>query len=560
MTKTWNVMDQKTPKIPIITLIGDSQENFYQLGLKDKENYSEVSNHLNSLVRTPFPKVDKTVKQLAKMILKQGFSHLPEFKKRMQAYSEGLSIENDDLVFTLLIPEVVAFLSKWVPGLPASLLGCSSYFAWDNKTNTPFHGRVLDFPLQGSFDKNERMVWSKLDNGPATLSYSAVGLPYPSITAMTEFGVTFALHQKFTDVFNPKGTPIFELVFNMLQNCGDLKSTLQFLKKNESLTTWAFYMSFKNGDVLACDVMGKELHYTVDKIEPGKILYFNNMLINKDKHQDQESFLPHGIHQYNQMRLDIAQKKILKLEKEKDITELKLIKSMGTPYPQKNKKPSAWKCDTITISSVTICTLNPSLGESLFIPGPAPKFYEKEILKFSDAFGNPLQEVISGPKRKMKSQQTQKTKKILGSRYLMSAQVSFDQGLFHDAYHYLQMSIDEFEGMPEQFMAIFYFKIYQYIHELHNKIRQKLLEDFYSLLGKLPPYLNDHCYLFIYRLEKIINGKSQIKEHQIISESLKKVFRFEKKMPRLLFHKATSILMNPRRDTLDIIYAHVKAT
>jgi hypothetical protein len=545
-------MNQKSQHLPLVSLIGDSLENFYQLGLKDRENHSEILNHLNSLIKTPFDKVDLTVRHLAKALLNQGFTHLPEFQNKMKAYSEGLAIAQDELTLSLLVPEIVSFLSKWVPGIPTSLLGCSSYFAWDDKTNSAIHGRVLDFPLQGSFDKNERAIWSKLDNGPATLSFSSVGFPYPSITAMTEYGVSFALHQKFDDVFNTKGTPIFELIYNMLQQCGDLASTLQYLKKNESLTTWAFYMGFKNGDVLACDVMGKQLAYKTYKVESGKVLYFNNMLIDEARYKKQKDFLPYGIGQYNQMRLDIGNKKANKLSKQKNLTCSKLIKEMATPMVQRTKNPAAWKCDPLTMSSIAVSVMNPSAAESYFIPGPAPKFYQKELIKFSDCFNIPQQNIIYGTKSKIKQS------KINGYRDLMEAQVSYDKGQYHEAYHFLQMAIDQFEGLPEYYIAHFYFNVYQYIHDQHAKVREKMLIEFKNLSGKLPEYLNDHCQLFIYRLDKIINGESQVTEDDIKTLSIKKILNFERKMPNTLFHKATSVLTSPRIDTLDIIYAHVK--
>lgn len=539
--------------LPLATLIGDSQENFYQLGLKDRANHSAILDHMNHLVKTPFDKVDLTIRQLAKLVIKNSFSHLPEFKKKMKAYSEGLGIPEDELTLSLLVPELISFLTKWIPGVPTTVLGCSSYFTWDEKTNSPLHGRVLDFPLQGSYDQGERAMWSKLDQGPATLSFSSEGFPYPSITAMTEYGVSFALHQKFTDVFNPKGTPIFEIIFNMLQNCGDLKSTLDFLKHQESLTTWAFNMGFSNGDVLSCDIMGKDLAYVTKKVEPGKIIYFNNMLIDQKKHDNQKNFIPHGIHQYNEMRLEMAEKKIERLTKEKGIHSLQLIKEMGSFFPQRSKKSENWKCDTVTASSVTICTMNPKVGEALYLPGLAPKFYTKEVIKISQAFVDPVQKIISSTKSKTKIQ------KINGYRDMMKAQVCFDQHQWHEAYHHMQMAIDDFEGMPEKNIALFFFKVFQYIHEPHMKMRQKLLSDFLKLKDTLPPYLNDHCYLFIYRLEKIVHGKSNVTEEDIQHEMLKKILSFEQKMPRLLFHKATSILMSPRVDTLDVVYAHIKA-
>ena len=40
-------MDHNIP--PLLTLIGDEEENFYQLGVKDRENCSATFKHLKSL-------------------------------------------------------------------------------------------------------------------------------------------------------------------------------------------------------------------------------------------------------------------------------------------------------------------------------------------------------------------------------------------------------------------------------------------------------------------------------------------------------------------------------
>lgn len=555
LSPCWRLkMSTKAEPIPVVSLFGSSEENFYQLGLKDRESHSEVLGHIKGLIKSPWQRVDKAVQQVAGIIANQGLNHCPEFQKKVQAYSEGLDADPADITLAILIPELVSFMTRWVPGIPTSLLGCSSFFAWDEASNAPIHGRVLDFPLQGSYDKKERAMLSRLDNGPTMLSFSATGFPYPSITTMTSEGVTFALHQKFTDTFNSKGTPIFELIFQMLQKCGDLKSTIEFLEKHDSLTTWAFYMSFENGDVLACDVMGQEKVFNTYKVEPGKILYFNNCLENP--RCQKSSFLPMGIAPYNKMRLDVADQKIKKLSKEKNLNQLKLLKAIATPVPTRGKTTATnWKMDTVTTSSISIMTMNAKTGESLYLPGPAPKFYQKEYLKFEKSFTDqgPIQSVKSSTKTKTTKE------KILGYRSMMEAQTCWDKLDFHGAYHNIQMAIDLFESMPESFVARFFFAVFQYIHEPHEKVRNHLLAEFYELKDKLPPFLNDHCILFIARLEKILQGRTQMKSSFIQHENLRKIMGFERKLPRLFFHKATAVLMNPRVDNLDVIYAHVKA-
>ncbi|TNF00982.1 MAG: hypothetical protein EP326_05500 [Deltaproteobacteria bacterium] len=547
-------MSSNKDTIPVVSLFGSSEENFYQLGLKDRESHSDVLNHIKGLIKSPWQRVDKAVQQVAGIIANQGLNHCPGFQKRVLAYAEGLDADPADITLAIMIPEIVSFMTRWVPGIPTSLLGCSSFFAWDEQTNSPMHGRVLDFPLQGTYDKRERAIYSKLDNGPTMLSFSATGFPYPSITTLTSEGVTFALHQKFTDTFNSKGIPIFELIFQMLQNCGDLESTVEFLKKNNSITTWAFYMSFQNGDVLACDVMGEDKTFNTYKIEPGKIIYFNNCLENP--RCQKAHFLPMGIAPYNKMRWDVADQKIKTLSKEKNLNQLKLLKAIATPVPTRGKTSATnWKMDTVTPSSISIMTMNAKSGESLYLPGPAPKFYQKDYLKFENCFSE------DGPKQSLKSSTKTKTSrdKILGNRSLMEAQTCWDRSDYHGAYHNIQMAIDLFDGMPESFIARFFFAVLQYIHEPHEKVRNHLLAEFYELKDKLPPYLNDHCILFIARLEKILQGKTTMRSGEIQHELLRKIMAFERKLPRLFFHKATAVLMNPRIDNLDVIYAHVKA-
>ena len=83
-------MSSKTEPIPLISLFGSSEENFYQLGLKDRVGHSEVINQLKGLIKTPWHKVDKAVQQVAGIIANQGLNHCPGFQKRIEAYAEAL--------------------------------------------------------------------------------------------------------------------------------------------------------------------------------------------------------------------------------------------------------------------------------------------------------------------------------------------------------------------------------------------------------------------------------------------------------------------------------------
>jgi hypothetical protein len=539
--------------IPVIHLIGDSLENFYQLGLKDRGSHSDLLIHAHHLIKSPWTVVNKAFLQVVKSFLRVVESSHPEFYKKSQAYSEGLGRDTEEVLYALLMPEIISFMDKWVPGIPHSLLGCSSYFLWDDKRNCPAHGRILDFPLVTSFDTQERIVISKLDNGPKMVSLNSSGFPYPSLTTMTEEGITFALHQKFTNDFDRQGTPIFELVFRMLQESTSKKSLLAFLKKNKTITRWGLYISFSDGEVLEIDMAGDQLFTNEFHLEPGKVLYFNNDLVGPEK-KNQDDFLPLGLTSYNQMRSHQAQEKIKDLKKGKSLNAEKLIRSMGTIHTGKSKslKTKAWKLDPLTPSSLQSSVLCPSQGEVLLIPGAAPKFFNNELVQLSHSWEKEEVKLI-----KLKGKTTPE-KYQKGHRHLILAQVGFDLGDWHEAYHHVQLAMIRFKGLPEEDIAFFFLLVFQYIHETHDKVKSQVLSDFRELFPKLPPYLADHALLFISRLEKIILGKTVIAVDEIQNHHLQRVFSFEMKLPQFLFHKTTSVMINPRIDLLDVIYAHVR--
>jgi hypothetical protein len=137
--------------------------------------------------------------------------------------------------------------------------------------------------------------------------------------------------------------------------------------------------------------------------------------------------------------------------------------------------------------------------------------------------------------------------------------VANDLGDFHKGYHHIQLAIEFLEGFPYQTIAKFFFCVFQYMHETEKKALGNLLKDFKELDETLPSYLQDHNSLFIARLEKILKGETTVGIDEIQHPVLQRIFEFEKKMPRLLFHSITKEVMNPRLDVLDIIYPHVKA-
>ena len=535
----------------LLTLIGDADENFYQLGLLDRVRAKEVHRDVKLMLSTPWKPVNQAIEEVAKIVLKNSILKKPDQYHHLKSYSEGLGIKFEETVYTMLIPEIVSCMSKWAPGLIKGNLGCSSFFMRNEKSEV-VHGRILDFPLQGSYDSYERAILYDLKGMPKTLGFGTSGIPYPSITLMTEDGITLSLHQKFTNVFNIDGTSIFELIFDLLKNANDKKSTLEYLRKHESITTWCLYMSFKNGDVLAVDLMGKEIYANEMTVPDNGVLYFCNHL--EDKSILQEDMLPTGFHQYNLMREEIAQKKIHHFVKTKQKTEIELIRMMATPYEQKIKHPGHYEnylMDNLTPSSLTVMTMNPTAAAALYIDGPAPKLYRDNLISITDCFNNPLQKDLKNKKAKTVSEDYYQ-----GIASLMKAQKGFDLRDASAVYHNLQFAIDHLEHFAEKGVAEFYFLIAQYMFETHPKVLMTLLHDFKKMEGHLPQTLNDHCLLFIGRLERILQVANTMEEDKIIHQKLRAIYNLEIKIPRLIFHMTTKGMIVPRLDILDVIYIY----
>lgn len=544
-------MKPKTSQYPLIKLIGDPVENFYQLGLKDQVGHEDIYHHLQAPLKTSLRAIDKIVQETSKLIITQVIKRNHVTNNYLTAYAEGLDISVEDVALSLMIPEVFSCLSKWSPKFKIPTFGCSSFFMREDDTNSPTHTRILDFPLVGTFDQHERAIHYRLTDGPQIMSFGCAGMPFPSFTSMTEDGTTFAIHQKFSSQFITDGTPIFEMVYALLNTrptCA--QDVISFMKKSTSMTLWSFYMSFKNGEVLECDICGNQLQYNVFHLdEKNKYYYFNNQVI--DKNFDQSLILPYGITAYNQMREISANKKILKLKKLKSRTCLTILKKIATPLAQANDKIKDWNLDCLTPSSLQVVTMAPSRQECFNIMGMAPKVYQNQIAHFDQVWDRVSLKTIN-TKGQIKHQQYQ-----LGLRELILAQSEFDKGDRHQCFHHIQLSITYLKNYPEENIAKFYFLILQFINENHKKLLSSIFVQFQALEGQLPTYLNDHCLLFINRLERILNYDQKVDyTAKITHQQLKATFEREQKIPIIILHKILKISIKIQIGVLDIIYLH----
>jgi hypothetical protein len=548
-------MDEKSTPMTITTLVGDECEQLYQLGLNDRGRHESLFTQVNHFLSTPYPLVERIASQLADYLVKSNLENNPQFKKRIHAYAEGLDVPLKDAAYATLIPELVSCLSKWLPGLPGGLMGCSSFFILDEKTQTPIHARVLDFPLQDSFDKNERCLLSAFSDTQKVFSIGSVGLPFHSVTGMNEGGVTLGLHQKFTNIFNMSGTSIFDIAHELLLKVETPQEAIKFLKSKKSITTWCFMMSFASHNcVVEADLMGDKLNSQTLELKPGEVLYFNNQLMNSKIAK--ESFIPSGLSEYNDFRSKNAMVKIEAFKKKKKFNSIELLKMISTPLSLKKSDSKSVEAhlefDTLTPSSVSLACMNPAQKTLTTLSTSAPKVFAGEITIIKDCFNKPRTEV------KIHKKDLPDSYFAPGFRHYARAQQSIDSHDLHQAYHHLQMGIAIFEKTHWSSYGEFFLHVLQFAHEPHPKLQAYSLGEFRRLREETRGYLKDQCTLFANRLERILGKPSQYQARDITNPELKKLFRLEQKIPVPLLHKSVCLFLAPRLDIRDVITAMLR--
>ena len=525
-----------------IELLGNAEENFYALGLKDHEGFDMLYQSLKKLcMRTDL--FSKAVKLALDITNKTEFQKKEINHKLIQAYAEGLKRPVGDIYFALLLPEFIAAFNKWTPNLLGLVPGCSSLFTLDKKTDSTIHTRLLDYPLAGTFDNFERTSLYDLKGRYKIFSLGTKGLCFPSLSAINEKGLSFALHYKHGDYFDLKGHSIFSTVFEILSYCESIHDVKKFLKEYPSMSYWGLYLSDSQGGVGSFDICGREIYQEKFEIHEHNHLYFNNRPILSEKKGDE--LQPYGNKIQCNMRREVFKEK---WQKKKNISNktLEPLKVLTTPLDQKKRKGKDLKLDTLTPSTIQALSFNFKQNEVYIIGGKAPKVYHQEVYKYQNIFGPLKVTPVKTTEEKMPHEWQ-------ALREISLAQSFFDIGEIQKCYHHLQLGILKLKDHPFESIYQFYFYVIEFMFESEKKSLSYSYANMRKLRGKLPPYLEDHLLLFLMRMEKVLGIKEIDKNPPIQHPALKEIYQKEYKLKPLAI-KMMKKLIYPRMETFDIIY------
>lgn len=529
-------------ELPHIHLFGNREENFYALGKRDKIAFNEVHAQISRLcIRNDFmAKLLTSTAELSNR-LKKATGHLNNTD--IKAYSEGLERKFEDVILTMLMPEMVASFNRWAPDLLALLPGCSSLFTYDNETKGIIHSRVLDYALSGPFEEYQRSLLYEFKDQYKIFSYGSAGIAFPGLSAMNEMGLTLALHYKHGKYFNLEGESIFYIAYSILATCKNVREALKILRQKKSISFWGFYLGDRNGEVVSIDICGNEIHHERFDLKDHKYLYFNNRSLLKKSDSDQ--IQPFGNANQCKMRKAIVDKRMNNINTE--ISMEKSLEVLAQTSGKKAKHARDWKLSPLTPASIQLYSFNSGKLSSIFVPHSAPKVFNGNFLELTNLFSH-LQSKTH--KKKIKDSDYHK-----GLNYIQGFQSHLDKNDIPKAYHSIQMAMEYMKDYEEYYILKFYFTVLEYIYESDKRDISYIHQDFLELENKLPEYLNDHRLLFLMRTSKLLDQKVENNITLVKNESLKELYRKEFNLNNLAI-KGLKYLIFPRIEILDIIYAY----
>ena len=242
-----------------------------------------------------------------------------EFKKgafdlyrEMKTMAEGLGKSWEEFQRVFYVADLGAIVPSISKSIPMTLLnnvkflGCTSVMV-TNEKNEFLYARNLDYSGAGVYDKYPLVVIRYPDKPKQykTIAFSTHGFFLSSITGMNEKGLTYSLHQTYSNVASTRGIPILVLGEKILLKSKNIEEALAMLKTHRPGTLWNIHLSDLNTGEAASVFISKDIfqvfrskpplslvatnHFPKGVMEPYQLItlphYKNSVFREKKAHQ-----------------------------------------------------------------------------------------------------------------------------------------------------------------------------------------------------------------------------------------------------------------------------------
>jgi len=512
----------------LIPIIGDTYENLYQLGIKEREGFKELQDRVIKLLSAnEFLRYGQDILSRARALIKT--KNTTFFDQCIKAYAEGLGIEASEYMSFLSLFELAAHYGQIYPELKGLLPGCTSLFEKSEAGVT--HSRLIDFPLLDIFNKRPRLYYWQCEGKPPVLNYACEGLAPVFIEAIHASGWSLSLHHKPGQHFHKDGQSIFQITFDLMFENQSMHEFKKEIKKMVSVTKWGFYLMDTMGTVLALDIDGPATNTETYQLNETPQLIFNNIPIQDDSSDMDESYLYFCRHRQEWLK-----------DKLRKNSKPHVLDSMTDIKDQKLKK---WIHPCSTLSTVAAYHVNLSTGILAVKEGSGALVASDAIIEFSLA-DKDHRKLIKEAEALHPMEQTWKE--------LSKAQSAFDQTQWDEAYHHLQMALALCPHQVWKEIIKFYLNLWNFKFISHKRELSLVYQDVKGL--DVPEILRDEWLFLCMRLEKKMGLVITVKEGDI-SKPLQNEFKRELEAKAAVFSTWMKLIY-PRIEILEVFSPHHK--
>lgn len=513
-------------KTKLVSLTGDLKENLYQLGLVEASSFARLEDRVTRLLSTSdLLRHGQDILSRARTSIKKK-KPVGLFEECVASYAEGLKVPFDRYMSFLSLFEIAAHYGQVYPELKGLLPGCASVF--HKKDGDICHARLFDFPLMGIFDEAPRIYYWKTSGMPSVMNYSCEGLAPLFFQGIHEEGISFALHHKPGNLIHDDGQSIFQIAFESLFEIKSIQDMKKELRKRTTVTKWCFLLMEQNGQVQVLDHDGPNItseSYNVNETSP---LIFTNIPLQDDV-KGFKSFL--GLCQERQLWIKD------KLSTKKNLHTLDHLTDVNA---QNEKK---WIHPGSTLSTIAAYEANLSRGYIDFKEGQGAMVKADPIVRLTLDSSQSMNVL----KKAETLTPTEKAWKLAST-----AQSDYDQGLFAEAYHHLQMAEALMPLKPWKNIFAFYIALWDFrfvsneneLGHIYKKVRHL----------NLPPQMKQLWTFFMMRLEKKLGLAPSVRSSDV-SEDMRETFEQEISASRPVFSTWMKLLY-PRLEILDVFSPH----
>ncbi|MFZ8934700.1 MAG: hypothetical protein ACO20H_11935 [Bacteriovoracaceae bacterium] len=477
-------------QLPLINLLGEESENFYQLGNKDKACWEKIRNATGFLTdKGLITPIHKGIFYL----LRKHYDTIDKsstFFHALDSYSKGIESDPFELYRFMITGEVFSTSGPWPRSYPRNYTYSSSIYFKAAKSEKIILIKNWEGPFSSKISNFLRLTHSHFHNRTDSLFPNYPGHPFPYQFVSLANGLQVSAHQMISDTLEINGKSLAQILFEIQSVPAHIQDIKEYFLAQSGLSSSFFTIWVDQQSFIEVYLNGAAVDFKEQNIKEENLWVYSSRsdftqktLFNHDYEYGLEKTSSRALSDLTQKNSDIDALKALCLPNSEEVN----------PFSYMN--PFNSFCLSFDQSEEKVA----------YIEGGCPKNYEdgttfingiwqSKIINDNQIFRNVPEDGENFLHR--------------GLIYFNLTQDFLDKASYREAHHHIQMGLACLPSYhPLKDVYEFYFSAIEFIVDNNKKTRYRLINSFREHLKLVPDPLKDHCRIFVNRLEKLIGLK-----------------------------------------------------